>query len=56
MAQLIRRGVDEVLRSSAEATDEERRQRALDAAGKLRSGKRDVARKHDEYLSQAFKS
>ncbi len=56
LAALIRGGVDDLLRSSAETTPEERQRRALAAAGKFSSGKRDVARKHDEYLAEAFRS
>ena len=47
MAELIRRAVDRVL---AEPGDEMRRGRALAAVGKFRSGRGDVARRHDEYL------
>ncbi len=49
MAELIRRAVDRVL---AEPGDEMRRERALAAVGKFRSGRGDVARRHDEYLEE----
>lgn len=33
---------------------EERRKKALDIVGKFSSGKRDISRKHDTYLVEAF--
>lgn len=55
IAQLIRQGVDVVLRSEAGIDDEEKRKRALSVAGRFRSGKRDVSREHDKYLAEAYK-
>lgn len=54
LAELIRGGVDTVLRSSGEVTDKERKQRAIAAAGRFRSGKRDLSAMHDAYLAEAF--
>ena len=56
LASLIREGVDMVLESSGAVSDEERRRRALAAAGKFRSGKRDLSTKHDKYLDETFDS
>jgi hypothetical protein len=54
LAELIRQGVDILMRSSGEITAEERKKRAINAAGRFRSGKRDISTKHDEYLTEAF--
>lgn len=55
MAELIRRAVD-LFTASPEASDlQERRQRALAAAGRFHSGCSDVAERHDDYLAEAFK-
>jgi len=54
-AELIRRAVDSMIKSVTAADPEERRKRAIDIAGKFRSGKRDVSRKHDKYLAEAFR-
>lgn len=51
LAELVREGVDAVLRSSGETTAEERKQRAIVAAGRYRSGRRNLSTKHDAYLS-----
>jgi hypothetical protein len=55
MAKLIRQGVDAVLRSSVSFDAEEKRKRALAAAGRFSSGRRDVSRAHDAYLIEAYK-
>lgn len=55
MAELIRRAVELFTTSPASGAIEERRQRALAAAGRFRSGAGDVAEHHDEYLAEAFK-
>jgi len=54
MAELIRQGVDAVLRSKPLPDAEERRKKALALAGKYRSGKTDVSKHHDEYLAKDF--
>jgi len=53
-AELIRRAVDSMIKSGSAAGPEERRKRAIAIAGKFSSGKSDVARKHDKYLTEAF--
>jgi len=57
VAKVIREAVDNVIRSGAGVvTDaEDRRNRALNAVGKFSSGKRDISKKHDRYLSEAFR-
>ena len=56
LAELVRQGVDTVLRSSGETTGKERKRRAIAAAGRFRSGKRDLSAKHDVHLVKAFES
>jgi len=54
MAEVIRDAVDEVIRSNRHGVREEKRKQAVEILGKFRSGKRDVSKKHDIYLSEAF--
>ncbi len=54
VAELIRRAVRAWLETSAEVSEEERRRRAIAAAGQFRSGLGDLAEKHDEYLAQIY--
>ncbi len=54
IAELIRQGVDVVLRSNVLIDAEEKRKRAIAIAGRFRSGKRDVSKEHDKYLAEAF--
>jgi hypothetical protein len=53
-AALIRHAVDAMIKSGVAADIEERRKRAIDIVGKFRSGKRDVSKRHDEYLAGTF--
>ena len=53
-AELIRRAIDVMIKSGPAADPEERRTRAIEIAGKFRSGRGDVSRKHDKYLADAF--
>ena len=57
VAEIIREAVNNVIRSGAgvAADAEDQRRRALNAVGKFSSGKRDISRKHDKYLSEAFR-
>lgn len=54
VAELIRQAVDNLIKASTVIDVEERRKRALDAAGRFRSGLRDLSTKHDKYLEEAF--
>ena len=56
VAELVRRGVDIVLSQETVSDLSEPRKKALAAAGKFRSGKSDVAEKHDKYLAEAYRS
>lgn len=53
MAELIRQSIDKMTKIGV--VDEERRQRAMEAAGKFHSGVSDLSGKHDKYLIEAFK-
>ena len=54
IAQLIRQGVDTVLQSGMGIDLDEKRRRAVAAAGRFRSGRRDISQKHDTYLAEAL--
>jgi hypothetical protein len=54
VAELIRQSVDKFLQSSVGLDDQERRRRAITAAGKFRSGQHDIAASHDNYLAEAY--
>jgi predicted DNA-binding ribbon-helix-helix protein len=54
VAELIRRAVDTMIKTSTAADPEDRRKRALESAGKFSSGRSDVSKKHDAYLSESF--
>ena len=54
VAELIRQAVDNILKSNAFIDLEERRLRAINITGKFSSGKGNISKKHDDYLSAAF--
>ena len=54
VAEVIRRAVEGIIKSSPKADMEERQKRALDIVGRFRSGKRDVSKRHDAYLKDAY--
>lgn len=53
-AEIVRRSIEFYLRAGRGASDEERRQRALRASGRFRSGKRNLSERHDKYLAEAY--
>jgi replication initiation and membrane attachment protein DnaB len=55
VAELIRQGVSTLMKTG-EVSMEERKERAIAAAGRFRSGKKDVSVRHDDYLAEAFGS
>jgi len=55
MAEIIRRGIDQVLESNGGNMQEERVRRATQAAGRFRSGLHDVSVNHDKYLAEAYR-
>jgi predicted DNA-binding ribbon-helix-helix protein len=54
VAELIRKAVDTVIKASTVINVEERHKRAMEIVGKFGSGKRDVSKKHDLYLTEAY--
>jgi len=56
LAELVRRAVNLLLRSSAYIDSEERRQRAIAAAGRFRSGQSDISSQHDRYLTESYQT
>jgi len=52
LTALIREGVDRIIRDAV--APEDRKRRALEVAGKYRSGIRDLAEKHDAYLAEDY--
>jgi len=56
MAELIRQAIDILLRSSGEVDREERKRRAIAAAGRFHSGLGDFSTNHDDYLSEAYQN
>ena len=55
MADVIRTLVDESLSGSGRSGREERRRRALAAIGMLGKGPRDLSRRHDDHLAEAYR-
>ena len=55
VAELVRRGVDQLLSADYGLDPQERKRRALLAVGKHGSGSDDGSRRHDEHLAAAFR-
>jgi hypothetical protein len=55
MSDLVRAGVDSILRGVGRVDREERRRRALAVIGRYRAAPRDLSRRHDDYLAKAFR-
>ena len=53
MAEIIRQSVDFFAKAKY-GGEEQRRRRAIAAAGQFRSGVKDLAAAHDSYLTEAF--
>jgi Arc/MetJ-type ribon-helix-helix transcriptional regulator len=56
VSELIRQGVDEVLRASDRLSHEELKRRAAALSGRFRSGCPDLSVEHDRYLEESFGS
>ena len=56
VAEMIRRSIDALIRSSFESGDDERWRRAAAAVGRFRSDKSDVSTEHDRYLAEAYRT
>ena len=54
VAEVIRRAVERMAEARPKISAQERVRRAIEIAGKFRSGKKDISRKHDEYLAEAY--
>ncbi|HHY95521.1 MAG TPA: ribbon-helix-helix protein, CopG family [Firmicutes bacterium] len=55
VAELVRQAVDRYIRGAGMVDMAEVRKKAAAAAGRFRSGCRDVGRNHDEYLAEAYR-
>lgn len=53
VAELVRQGVDLLVKSAGVSDQEEQHRRALAAVGRFRSGLGDLAIEHDRYLARA---
>lgn len=56
LLDLIREGIDHLLQSVVTPSKAEQRQRALAIAGRFKSGRGDLARRHDDYAAEAFEA
>ena len=54
MAELIRQAIEMLLDKGSDKSAVELRRRAIEAAGRFHSGRKNVARNHDGYLSEDF--
>ncbi len=54
VAELIRRAVREMLENAMVVPDQERRRRSLNVVGRFRSGRSDIAERHDDYLAEVY--
>jgi Arc/MetJ-type ribon-helix-helix transcriptional regulator len=54
MADLIRSSVDALLAQAGAHDQDAKRARAIRAAGRFRSGARDLSAKHDRHLADVF--
>lgn len=55
MAEIIRQAVNNFMAVKADADIEERKNRAIAAAGRFHSKASDLSEAHDKYLAEAFK-
>lgn len=56
VSELVRRAVDARREAATVPAADELKRRALEAAGRFASGTCDVSQRHDEYLSDAYRS
>lgn len=54
-AEIIRRAIDELIQSNLVLDSADKRARALSVVGRFRSGRSDVSKNHDSYLSEAYR-
>lgn len=55
MAEVIRQAIDLLCNSTMEQGSARRRKQAMAAAGRFRSGAKDLAAAHDTYLADIYK-
>lgn len=55
MSEVIRQGIDCYLQRGVTIDRNGRVRRALEIAGRFRSGRTDVSERHDEYLGEAYR-
>ncbi len=55
LAEAVRRAIAQFLRKGVAAPRDERKLRALEAAGRFGSGRSDVSAAHDDHLADAFR-
>jgi hypothetical protein len=56
VAELVRMGVDQLIRARTGPGQQELQRRALEVAGKFNSGDEDLSSDHDRYAAEAFES
>ena len=56
VAELVRLGVDRLIRSQRPADRQELRRRAIAVAGRFHSEDEDLSAEHDRYAAEAFES
>lgn len=54
VAEVIRKAIEKMMEARPQIDSQEKVRRAIEMAGKYRSGKKDVSRKHDEYLAEVY--
>jgi hypothetical protein len=54
ISELVREAVNTLTAAEALPSRDERRRRAIAAAGRFRSGRNDVSSRHDDYLFDAY--
>jgi hypothetical protein len=55
VSELVRKAVDDLIKSKTMTDTGEMKKRALEIVGKYHSGKKDISKKHDIYLAEAFR-
>ena len=56
ISEVVRRAVNALVQAGPVPSVAELKRRAMDASGRYSSGSTDVARRHDDYLSDAYRS
>jgi len=56
VAEIVRRSVDAYVRTNGRPPDDDRWRRALEAVGIVKDGPTDMARRHDDYALESYRS